>query len=201
MELGKIKNVLNIGPEQADNVHGRHKKDLIVLHETVSGDIKGWADVKAISSYLDNKDYGIHGIVDFEGNIAWAFTYGSAIFYHASSAGTNGNGLVNSRGIGIELVSKVMLQSSSMKTRWQIWWARKKQIMETAKLVAWASRVHDIPLVDSDSSKPGVTTHYEVTDRWGVTGGHVDCWPKHRGGYFPKLRIIQLAKLYRKLGY
>jgi N-acetyl-anhydromuramyl-L-alanine amidase AmpD len=201
MRLGKLADVLNIGPEQADNVHGTHDKSLIVLHETVSPDISGWADVKSISSYLDNKDYGIHGIVDSEGHVAWAYGLGKAIFYHAASSGSRGNGLVNTRGIGIELVSKVMLQSSNMLERWRIWWARTKQLHATAKLVAWVSRVHDIPLVDSDSSVRGVTTHWEVTQRWGVSGGHTDCWPKHRGGYFPKLRIIRLAKYYRALGY
>lgn len=201
MRLGKLKGVLNIGPEQADNVHGKSAKSLIVLHETVSSDIAGWADVKSISNYLDNKDYGIHGIVDAEGNVAWAYGQGQAIFYHAASSGSRGNGKVNTRGLGIELVSRVMMESSSMLKRWQIWWARTKQLHATAKLVAWVSRVHDIPLVDSDSSRPGVTTHWEVTQRWGVYGGHTDCWPRHRGGYFPKLKILSLAKFYRKLGY
>jgi hypothetical protein len=201
MKLGKLTNVMNIGPEQADNCHGRHDKDMIVLHETVSSDAAGWGDIKSISSYLDNKDYGIHGIVDKEGHVAWAYQDGTCIFYHAASKGSRGNGLVNTRSIGIELISKVMLMSNNNATRYAIWWARQQELAATAKLCATVARMHDIPLVSSDSSVPGITTHWEVTARWGVYGGHVDCWPKAKGGYFPKGRVIQLAKYYRTLGY
>jgi len=201
MNLGKIPNVLNIGPEQADNVHGRHDKDMIVLHETVSGDVAGWGDVRSISSYLDNKDYGIHGITDAEGHIAWAYGKGDAIFYHAASRGSRGNGLVNTRSMGIELISRVMLMSQDNDVRYKIWWQRQKELIATAKLVATVARFHGVPLVSSDSSVPGITTHWEVTMRWGVPGGHTDCWPKAAGGYFPKGRVIQLAKYYRSLGY
>jgi hypothetical protein len=97
-----------------------------------------------------------------------------------------------------------MLQSQSNYTRWKIWWEREKQLRAAGKLIAWISRIHDIPLVDSDSGSPGVTTHWEVTKRYlGTPGpaGHWDCWPKHKGGYFPKLRTIQYAKAYKALGY
>lgn len=201
MKLGKIDNVLNIGPEQADNVHGWHEKSLIVLHETVSSDKAGWGDVREISSYLDNKDYGIHGITDAEGHVAWAYQYGKAIFYHATSAGSRGNGLVNTRGIGIENISKVMLLAHDNATRYQLWWQRQKELAAIAQLCATVARFHNIPLVSSDSSVPGITTHWEVTQRWGVAGGHTDCWPKSKGGYFPKGRVITLAKYYQSLGY
>ena len=197
MKLGKIENVYNIGPMMQSAVHGHADKSLVVLHETVSSDIEGWADVKNIAHYLDDKDYGMHGIIDKEGHIAWAYGLGDAIFYHAAS----GAGKVNTRGIGIELVSKVMLTDPDNTDRWRIWWERNAQIDATAKLLAWISRVHDIPLVDSDSSRPGITTHWEVTKKYGVSGGHTDCWPRHRGGYFPKLRIIERAKYLQGKGY
>lgn len=201
MNLGKIANVLNIGPEQADNVHGRHDKDMIVLHETVSPDYVGWADVRGISNYLDAKDYGIHGITDKEGHIAWAWGQGNAIFWHTASSGKYGNGNVNTRSMGIELISNVMITYSDNTTRWKWWWARSAQIDATAKLVAWASRIHRIPLKISDGSYPGITTHWQVTKRFGVYGGHVDCWPRHLGGYFPLLRTLERAKYFRSKGY
>jgi hypothetical protein len=194
--------VLDIGREQLDNAHGfALHKDLIVLHETVSPDYAGWADVRQVSQYLDNKDYGIHAVVDLEGHIAWAKGLGRAIFYHTASHGTRGNGYVNTRGIGIELVSRVMLTARDNTARWRIWWARNKQIDAVAKLVATVARAHGIPLIESDGSTPGVTTHWEVTKRFGVYGGHVDCWPRHLGGYFPKRRVLARARVYQKLGY
>jgi len=201
MQFGKLDNVLNIGPEQADNVHGYHDKSLIVLHETVSPDIQGWDDVKSVSKFLDNEDYGIHAIIDYEGNVAVAYKYGKAIFYHATSSGTKGNGMVNTRGIGIELVSRVMLDKPTMAQRYQAWWGRQKQLEAAAKLVAIYSGFQGVPLINSDSSGPGLTTHFEVTHRWGVTGGHTDCWPKALGGYFPKGRVLLRAKYYKALGY
>lgn len=201
IKLGKISGVLNIGPAQADNVHGRYNKDIAVLHETVSPNYPGWGDIISVSDYLDNKDYGIHSVIDDEGHIAWAYGHGEAIFYHTDSSGTKGNGKINSRGIGIELVSRVMMNYSDNTSRWRVWWTMDKEINACAKLLAWASRAHNFPLVDSPGNKPGVTTHWEVTQMYGVTGGHWDCYPRHRGGYFPKLRIIERAKFYKKLGY
>lgn len=203
MKLGKIPNVMDIGPAQADNVHGRADKTLIVLHETVSPDYAGWRDVIQTSEYLDNKDYGIHGVVDREGHIAWAYRQGTAIFYHTTSSGSKGNGMVNTRAIGIELVSRVMLDAPDNLSRWRAWWGRNLQIEAVAKLIVTVARFHDIPLVMSDSSpgRDGITTHWQVTQRWGVYGGHTDCWPKQLGGYFPLKRIIDRARYYQSQGY
>jgi len=201
MKLGSIPDVMNIGPAQADNVHGRHDKSMIVLHETVSPDYAGWRDVVQTSDFLDNKNYGIHGVVDLEGHIAWAYKYGNAIFYHAISSGSQGNGLVNTRSIGIELISRVMLDKPDNLSRWRAWWARSPQIEAAAKLIATVARFHGIPLVPSDSSRPGITSHWQVSKRWGVSGGHWDCWPKTSGGYFPMTRVIDRAKYYQSKGY
>lgn len=188
---------INIGPEQADNCHGRHSKSLIVLHETVSGQIPGSRDIRSISNYLDNKDYGIHGVVDNESNIAYAKGCGTCIFYHTSS----GRGMVNTRGIGIEQISRVMLDFRSRAARIKAWLHMEKELNATAKLVAAISNTHGIPLHDSNGSRPGITTHWEVTHTYGIAGGHVDCWPTHLGGYYPKRLLIKLAKRYKRMGY
>lgn len=171
------------------------------MHETVSPDIVGWDDIKSISNYLDVKDYGIHGIVDAEGNIAWAYGKGTCIFYHAASSGTKGNGLVNTRKIGIELISLTPPLGLTLLQKWTWWIQREKQLQAAAKLLATLSRVHDFPLAYTDPSEPGVTTHWDVTMRYGVSGGHVDCFPKPKGGYFPILRLIRYAKAWKALGY
>lgn len=199
MQLGTLTGVLNIGPVQADNCHGRHDKDMIVLHETVSPDYVGWADVIQTSDYLDNKDYGIHGVNDLEGHVAWAAGMGTCIFYHTLSDGSKGSGGVNTRAIGIENVSRVMLDVSDNYARWKVWMNRNKQIESLAQLIAWISKVHDIPLVISDGRSPGITTHWQVTTTFGVPGGHTDCWPRSMGGYFPLNRILIRARYYRKL--
>jgi hypothetical protein len=43
-----------------EHVHGFAPKDLIVLHETVSGDIPGWTDIHNVDNFLASKDYGVH---------------------------------------------------------------------------------------------------------------------------------------------
>lgn len=176
-----------------DDVHGRHRKDMIVLHETVSPDVKGWDDIDGVVAYLDSKGYGIHGLTDAEGHIAWALGLGNAIFYQA--------GGVNERSIGIEQVSKVMLQSPSNAVRAQIWAAREPQLRATAKLVAVAADAQGVPLVYSNGTTPGVTTHWDVSQHYPSSDGHSDCWPRHKGGYYPVLEVLRLAKVYAKRGY
>lgn len=198
--MPKLRINYNMAAAQADNVHGRHKKDMIVLHETVSANYPGLGDVRSISQYLDEKDYGMHGITDADGNIAYAVDLGTAIFYHTDSSGTKGNGSVNSRGIGIEQISRVMLDHKTNAKRLQVWLGMQKEIEATAKLMAAISRAHKIPLKTSDGSTPGVTTHWSVTQRYGVQGGHTDCWPVNNGGYYPLTWVIQRAKFHYAKG-
>jgi hypothetical protein len=200
-KYGKLNIQLDIGPEQADNCHGRHGKDMIVLHETVSPDYPGLKDIKSISAYLDEKDYGIHCITDADGNVAVAKGQMNCVFYHTASNGSKGNGLVNSRGIGIELVSRVMLESKVNIIRFRKWRARKRQINRTARLIAVIAKREKIPIRWSNGDRPGVTTHWSVTHTFGVPGGHVDCWPKHMGGYFPALEVIYKARYWYGLWY
>lgn len=177
------------------HVHGTHAKDLVVLHETVSGDIPGWKDIDNVESFLANKGYGIHGMTDAEGQAAWARGLGRAIFWQA--------GGVNERSIGIEQVSNVMLRSPLNKIRKAIWLARHAQLNETAKLVASICNAHDIPCVYSDGTRPGITSHWDVSQIPGNTAseGHQDCWPVHKGGYYPLMYVIYRAKALKALGW
>lgn len=188
---------LDISAAAKANAHGYADKNLIVLHETVSPQYKGLGDIKGVSVYLGKEGYGIHGITDNDGNIAWAKGQGKAILYHTAS----GNGRVNERGIGIEQISRVMLDFRDRSTQILAWLHMDKEINATAKLIACISRAHSIPIVDSRGPKPGITTHYEITQNYKIVGGHVDCWPTHLGGYYPKHKIITLAKRYYRLGY
>lgn len=199
--MPKLK-IINIAEVQTDNIHGWHEKDGVVMHETVSGQVMNSAsDVLFISEYLDNKDYGIHGVVDNDGNVAWALTLGKAIFYHTDSSGNAGQGHINTRKIGIELVSDVMMKYTSRTERIKAWFHLQTELNAAAKLIACLARAHGFPITDGDPSGPGITTHWECTRKWDVPGGHVDCHPSHLGGYFPKRLLIKLAKRYYLAGW
>jgi len=177
------------------HAHGYASKDLAVLHETVSPDIAGLGDILSVERFLARIGYGIHGMTDKEGHVVWARGLGKAIFYQC--------GGVNQRSIGIEQVSRVMLESKSNTRRSHIWAARQPQLRATAKLLAaWHNGAPERhPLVYSNGKHPGVTSHWSVS-QWSPTSeGHTDCHPKHLGGYYPALEVINLAKGYAKLGY
>lgn len=182
--------------------HGSHAKDMVVLHETVSPDVHGLADVLQVSRFLASKGLGIHGVVDGEGHLAWAVYLDAAVLYHCSSTDPDGQSHgVNSRSIGIEQVSRVMLNYPDNRRRYEWWWQRDAQIDKVAKVLAHCHRVHKIPLEYSNGREPGVTTHWQVSKTYDVPGGHVDCWPKHLGGYYPVLRVIHRARYFYQRGY
>lgn len=176
------------------HAHGYQLKTLAVLHETVSADVKGWADINGVEAYLGSKDYGIHGMTDFEGHCAWALGYGNAIFYQA--------GGVNGPSIGIEQVSRVMLQAPTNKLRRKLWALRQKELHATAKILAcWHNAdKHHHPLVYSNSKTWGVTSHWDVSQYNTASEGHTDCFPIHKGGYYPILEVIGMARSYAKTG-
>ena len=177
------------------HVHGTHAKTLIVLHETVSPDAVGWSDIDGVENYLASKDYGIHGMTDAEGHVAWALGLGRAIFWQA--------GGVNDQSIGIEQVSNVMLRSPSNVVRRHIWAARSAQLRATAKLLACISRAQGIPLryVEGDGKHSGVTSHWSVSKYFAASEGHTDCWPVNNGGYYPTSEVLRLARMYKAAGY
>lgn len=181
----------NTAPLMKPHVHGYHSKDLVVLHETVSPDLVGMNDMRNVANYLAQKDYGIHGLTDAEGYIAWAYGLGKAIFWQC--------GGVNERSIGIEQVSNVMLRSPTNRVRRQIWAARTKELKATARLIGAISRVHKVPLRYSDGRSPGVTTHWSVSQWSPSSEGHTDCFPVHLGGYYPALEVIRMARMYAPL--
>jgi hypothetical protein len=202
-QLSKTKGYKDIGRAQKDNVHGFHSKIGVVLHETVSQNYVGWNDVFAVSNYLDVKDYGIHGITDNDGHCAWAFNLGKAIFYHTASGGTKGKGVANQNFIGVEQISRVMLDYKTRTARIRAWLQMDNELNITAKLIACCARAHGFPIIDNPGNTllPGITTHWEITNYYAVPGGHVDCHPSHKGGYYPKREVIRLAKRYYALGW
>lgn len=178
----------------ANHAHGWHAKDLLVFHETVSGDAVGLKDIVNVEKYLAGKDYGIHGMTDLEGHTSWAVGMTRAIFWQC--------GGVNERSCGIEQVSNVMLKSPKNAVRRNIWVARNKQLRAGAKLAAcWHNESpKQRPLVYSNGKRPGVTSHWSVSQWSASSEGHSDCWPVHLGGYFPMLEVIRLAKVYARSG-
>lgn len=184
---------LNASSLMRAHTHGTHSKDLVVLHETVSADIKGLADITGVEKFLASKDYGIHGMTDAEGHVAWAYGLGDAIFWQC--------GGVNERSIGIEQVSNIMLRSPRNLWRAHIWAARQPQLRATAKLVACIARAQGVPLRYSNGLHAGVTSHWDVSQHFAASEGHTDCWPVNKGGYYPILAVIRMAKAYYALGY
>lgn len=173
--------------------HGVAHKDMVVLHETVSPDYPGKGELVANAAYLAKGGLGIHAVVDAEGYLGWDYGHRKSILYHTAS---NGGGNINTRSIGIEQVSRVMLDYPDNARRWKKWWSRNAEIDKVAQLLAFLSKTEHIPLVYSDGTKPGITTHWQITKTYNVSGGHVDCWPKHLGGYYPVLRVIREAQAY-----
>lgn len=194
---------LDIHRAMAPEAHGYSHKDQVVLHETVSYDIAGLGDIVTNESVLVREGYGIHGLTDQEGHVAWALGLGNAVFYHCAG------GSANLRAIGIEQISPIPIDVekagftkaalTAAKTRWS---KRQKQLDATAKLLAAIHRAHPhIPLKTSNGKTPGITTHYLVTHAYGIVGGHWDCWPVNEGGYYPLSEVIADAKSYARKGY
>lgn len=177
--------------ENMSTVHGRGKKNLVVLHETISGDLPGLSDIRGVEQYLVSKEYGIHGMTDKEGNIAWAHGFGDAIFWQC--------GGVNDRSIGIEQVSKPPYGDSPQSIPY--WKGRDKELRATAKLLAAISRTWNIPLNFSAGDSPGITSHWNISRIYPESEGHTDCHPVHLGGYYPIISVINTAKRYYLLRY
>lgn len=181
---------MNTAPYMKNSSHGIFHKDMVVLHETVSGDERGFADIVGVNSYLQRVGYGIHGMTDKEGNIGWARGFGNAVFYHC--------GGVNERSIGIEQVFK---GATNKPSDYPLWAARNVELRATSKLLAAIHNTWGIPLVYSNGDSPGVTSHWSVSQIFPASQGHWDCHPVHLGGYYPALHVINMAKMFAKLGY
>lgn len=171
--------------------HGSNRKSLIVLHETVSHDSPGTGDILAPAKFLASKGYGIHGIVDGDGNSGWAYNR-RGLYYHAASGGGN----VNTRSIGFEQVSDVpLLKTNAERIKaWDPRGPRGKQLRKIAEWCAWLHFAEGIPLVFSDGRTPGITSHWNVSETFLGGDGHWDCHPKHQGGHYPILYVIRKAQ-------
>lgn len=189
----------NLAAMMHPHAHGTHKKIGAVLHETVSSNWPGLKDINSVAEYLayGEDGYAIHGITDDDAKIGWAKGYGEDVYWHCAG------GHANSNFLGIEQVSRVMLDWKSRKTRIKAWLHMNKELNATGKLLACCARAHDFELLDNhgDTTKQGVTTHYEVTIFNHVEGGHTDAWPVNAGGYYPKVMVLKLARRYYKLGW
>ena len=197
--MPKLRIDANLSILMHPNAKGESHKKGVVLHETVSPQYPGMRDILGVANYLAHSDldYAIHGITDDEGHIAWTLNCGEDVYWHCAGGNTNTNYL------GIEQISRVMLDYKTRVAQIQAWSHMKKELNATAKLIACAARAWGFPIVDNrgDTSKPGITTHYEVSKFYAVQGGHTDGWPVKAGGYYPKGQIITLANRYYKLGW
>lgn len=182
---------VDLGPLFASESRGRAVKELIVCHETISPDAPGVSDIVNPMRYMDGAGLEVHGCIDRDGNSGWAGD-AKAIFDHAGSRGVRGDGRVNTRSVGFELVSRIPLEPSPL--RLPAWLKRRKQLDKLAHWCAWLHQEEDIPLRYSDASRAGITTHWDVSRTYGVPHGHWDCWPKHKGGHFPVLYVVQKAR-------
>lgn len=191
----------NIAPMQKATAHGSSTKTLAVLHETVSPDLVGLADIEGVEKYLVSIGYGIHGLTDLEGHMAWAWNQGNDIFWQA--------GGVNTIAVGIEQISDIPAyladKKITMAQAQSQWAARDKQLHATAKLLACWHHVdpknHVLAYVDGSGNHKGVTTHWDVSQVHPESEGHTDCHPVPHGGYYPVIEVVDFAKTYAKLGY
>ena len=166
-------------------------KSLIVCHETVSYNRVGLSDITGVAAFMDSRQLEIHGILDIEGHSAWSINDQRRVYDHAAS----GQGKVNTRSIGFELVSEIPFLRTGLLRR-EAWQARKRrrQLNKLAHWCAWLHATEGIPLRYSDSSESGITSHWDVSRRWLGGHGHWDCWPIHKGGHFPILYVIRKAQ-------
>ena len=168
------------------------RKSLIVLHETVSHNVKGLSDIKGVAQYMDSVGLEIHGIIDKEGHAGWCYDH-DGVYDHAAS----GNGHVNSRSVGFELVSEIpfAVQKGTPGAR-ELWNRddRKKQLNTVARWCAYLNVEYGIPLVYSDATRPGITSHWDVSRSYLGGHGHWDCKPYHKGGHFPILYVVHKAR-------
>lgn len=169
----------DLNPLLTPNVRGQITPRLVVIHTTESPDYAGLRDVDAVANYLARSTpYGIHVIVDGEG-LSGAYLRGGHVppvkFSHAGS--------VNDRAFGIELVAFARFKLDT-------WWLRPKQLVKTARWLAYFHAKYGIPL--QHSTTHGVCRHVDVSG----PGGHWDPGPG-----FPFRFLLTLARTYNKFGW
>lgn len=171
-------------------------KDMIVLHETVSYNRVGLGDITGVAAFMDSRQLEIHGIIDIEGHTAWSMHDQNRVYDHALGGNTN------TRAVGFELVSEIPFLKTPLLRR-EAWRARKrrKQLDTVAHWCAWLHATEGIPLRFSDATRPGITSHWNVSRAYLGGHGHWDCWPIHQGGHFPMLYVVRKAQqIYKAAG-
>src|SRR3990167_4382367 len=148
---------VDLRPYFGDEAAFHTNKELIVLHETVSFNRPGVLDIKNPAAFMDGRGLEVHGFIDAEGHSGWCFDP-RAVYDHAAS----GSGRVNTRSIGFELVSEIPMLRPGL--RFQTWWKRRKQLVRAAQWIAYLHFDQGIPVRYSDGTRPGVTTHWQVSD-------------------------------------
>lgn len=152
--------------------HGTNSKNGIVLHSTESHDRPGTTDVRGVNEYLRSKDYGVHYIIDGEGNVLRG-AYHADLVYHAQGA--------NSTHIGIEMVGFA---------RWTVkdWLfddgVKRAQLQRVAETIAYICDKEDIAIRLAKTN--GVSLH----SMW-PEGGHTD-----PGKGFPWRYVLKQAKVH-----
>src|SRR6478735_4352755 len=151
----------------------------IVLHDTESHDAEGIADIAAVFAFWRRQGlgYGAHFVVDGDGNIGQG-GYAHQMLYHV--------GGMNTGSVGIEQIGF----ASFTRTMWSR--RRRKQFMAVARLLAYLSDRHDIPLVVATGS--GVCTHAMVS-ALGLPGssGHYD-----PGKNYPLYAVVLTARAIKR---
>jgi len=182
---------VDLRPFFLNEARGHQRKSIIVLHETVSHDRPGTGDITSVASFMDSTGLEIHGIIDQEANSGWCFDR-RAIYDHTASGSCG----VNSKSVGFEQVSDIPLLSgnTARKKAWDPRGPRRKQLLKVAEWCAWLSASEGIPLVYSDGTKPGITSHWSVSEACLGGDGHWDCKPVHKGGHYPILYVIRKAQ-------
>lgn len=191
--------VRNITEDMRSVHHDSHPKSMFVCHETITKDALGWGDITSVLSGLKAEGYGIQGMTDLEGHKAWTVGHSDWTLYHT--------GGVNSIAVGVENVSiiPILIQHHNL-TKDQAherWLTRTKQLDALAFLMAgWhnADRKRH-PLTRSDGLKPGICSHWDVSQHHAASQGHWDCWPWDKGGHFPLAHVIEMAKRYAAMDY
>jgi len=151
-------------------VHGTNSRRGIILHSTESHDRPGTTDVKGVNAYLRNKGYGIHYVVDGEGNVLRG-AYHKNLVYHARGA--------NATHIGIEMVG-----FARWTTKDWLWMGttKRRQLQEVAELIAYICDQENIDIRFALDN--GVSLH----SQWPL-GGHTD-----PGKGFPWRYVLKQAQ-------
>lgn len=194
-------NYLHIEKTQKPHAHGWHDKNMLVLHETVTPNMPGLKDILSVEIELANRDYGIHGMNDAEGNMAWAYGCGLAVFYHAGGVNLMSDGIEQVSMIPAMIDKKIITRSQAYK----MWLANTKQLTATAMMIsAWHNTLpNERPIVrcNGTGTRPGICSHWDVSQYHKESDGHWDCQPHDKGGHYPLGHVIELAKSFVHFGY